>query len=607
MSGRYRNVKQRIQKIINSEMLKLNFLACLIGLFVAFLTWIFLEMIGLIINVLYLGGDYLDNDLGHWAILIPGIGGFIAGILIKYGSRGARGHGVPVVMEAIAVNQSKLGTRLALTKIVAAATSIGAGFSLGRVGPVVLMAATFGSDLGQRAKLSVEETRILIGAGTAAAVTTAFNAPLGGVIFAMELILSEMRTRSFIPLVVSTVTATAVARSMEGDLAAFSDLPVYSIVSSLEYPLYLILGLVVGLASVGFIKLLYAIDEISEKVRWVPLPIQTTIGGIMVGMIGLVFPEILGNGFGITQEIMLGENLRVDLSRGPGGILSMQEINFYIGTISNVVVLLICLFLFKLIATSISVGSGASGGVFTPSLFIGASIGAVFGHAVGVFEFTAPAGAYALVGMAAFVAATTRATLTAIVLLFEMTNNYEIILPLMLSCVVADGVCYVLSEHSVYTAKLARHGVRIDLEAEQDLMRMLTVQEAMTEEVMSVEPETPIEATIEMLEDTGHMSFPVVEYGVLLGIITWTDIHRAVEQGDRDRTVSEYYTRTPITVTPMETLSDAMDKLGKKEIGHLPVVDPKDSSKLIGYITKGDIVRIYNRKRLARNKMSWEE
>ena len=607
MSGENRDIKYRIQKILNSEMLKLNVLASVTGLFVAILTWIFLELIDLIINVLYLGGDYIDNDLGYWAILIPGIGGLIAGTLIKYGNVGARGHGIPVVMESIAINQSKLGTRLALTKIAAAATSIGAGFSLGRVGPVVLMAATFGSDLGQRAKLSIEETRILIGAGTAAAITTAFNAPLGGVIFAMELILSEMRTRSFIPLVVATVMATAVARSMEGDLAAFSDLPEYTTPDSFEYPLYLILGLVIGLAAVGFIKLLYAIDEISEKGKWIPLPIQTTIGGILVGIIGLVFPEILGNGFGVTQEIILGENLRVDMNRGPGGVLSMENIDFYFTTVSNITVLLVCLFVFKLIATSISIGSGASGGVFTPSLFIGASIGAVFGHVVGVFDFTSPAGAYALVGMAAFVAATTRATLTAIVLLFEMSDSYEIILPLMLSCVVADGVCYVLSEQSIYTAKLARHGVKIDLEAEQDLMRMLTVEEGMTKEIMSVEPETPIEATIEMLEDTGHMSFPVIEYEKLLGIITWTDIHRAVEQGDRDRTVEEYYTKELITITPKETLSDAMDKLGQKEIGHLPVVDPEDSTKLIGYITKGDIVKIYNRKRLAKNKMSWEE
>ena len=175
------------------------------------------------------------------------------------------------------------------------------------------------------------------------------------------------------------------------------------------------------------------------------MPIQTTIGGILVGIIGLVFPEILGNGFGVTQEIILGENLRVDMNRGPGGVLSMENIDFYFTTVSNITVLLVCLFVFKLIATSISIGSGASGGVFTPSLFIGASIGAVFGHMVGVFDFTSPAGAYALVGMAAFVAATTRATLTAIVLLFEMSDSYEIILPLMLSCVVADGVCYVLS------------------------------------------------------------------------------------------------------------------------------------------------------------------
>ena len=217
-------------------------------------------------------------------------------------------------------------------------------------------------------------------------------------------------------------------------------------------------------------------------------------------------------------------------------------------------------------------------------------------------------GAFALVGMAAFVASTTRATLTAIVLLFEMTATYEIILPLMLSCVVADAVCYVISEHSYYTAKLARRGIDLDLGSEQDLMRMIKVEDAMTEDVMTITPERPLEVALQIIEDTGHMGLPVVnDKGELGGIITWADIHIAALRHERHLTVGDYYVTDLITVTPKENLAQALDSLGSREISHLPVVDKTNQKKLVGIITKGDIIKAYNRQRFLRKQMSWQE
>ena len=262
----------------------------------------------------------------------------------------------------------------------------------------------------------------------------------------------------------------------------------------------------------------------------------------------------------------------------------------------------------KIIATSISIGSGGSGGIFTPSLFIGAAIGAGLGLVLFDIGIVSHPGAFALVGMAAFVASTTRATLTAIVLLFEMTATYEIILPLMLSCVVADAVCYVISEHSFYTSKLAKRGINVDLGAGQDLMRMIEVKEAMSEEELTIKPEQPLELALQIIEDTGHMSLPVLnDNDELYGIITWSDIHEAAIRHERHLTVRDYCVTDLITITKHETLAQALDYLSYKEISHLPVVSQADGKDLIGIITKGDIIKAYNKHRLGNKKTSWQE
>ena len=599
----------RFKAVLKSPMLQMNLLAALTGTCAAVLTWVFISLSKGIQGIFY-GDSFIQNSLidsgNEWKIIfIPALGGLVAGLIIEYWSKDAKGAGVPLVMEAVAFKQARLSAKKAVAKFFAAAACIGTGMSLGRVGPMVVISSTVGSEIGQRTGKTVDETRTLVGCGAASAITAAFNAPLGGVLFAIELILAELRTRSFIPIVVAVVIATIVGRELMGDLAAFDNIPKYPLGSPTEYPLYIVLGLVTGLAAAGFIKLLNWVETNIEKIDIIPVFIRTSLGGLCVGLIALSFPHILGNGFGVTSDL-----ISLDYDEGGNMVLGSSfpgSLDMASG-ITSLLIFVISIMLLKIIATSVSIGSGGSGGIFTPSLFIGAALGAALGLVLNDMGMVDHPGAFALVGMAAFVASTTRATLTAIVLLFEMTATYEIILPLMLSCVVADAVCYVVSEHSCYTAKLARRGINIDLGSEQDLMRMIKVEDAMTKDVMTITPERPLEVALQIIEDTGHMGLPVVnDKGELGGIITWADIHIAALRHERHLTVGDYYVTDLITITPKENLAQALDSLGYREISHLPVVDKTNQKKLIGIITKGDIIKAYNRQRFMRKQMSWQE
>ena len=599
----------RLGEIFKSPMLQINVLAALTGACAALMTWLFISMSKGIQSIFY-GDSFIHNSLEGsgrewWIIFIPALGGLIAGIIIEYWSKDAKGAGVPIVMEAVAVKKARLSAKKAVAKCFASAASIGTGMSLGRVGPMIVICSTIGSEIGQRTGKTVEETRTMVGCGAASAITAAFNAPLGGVLFAIELIMAELKTRSFIPIVVAAVIATTVGRSLTGDVAAFDSIPHYTLSSPIEYPFYIVLGIIVGLAAATFIKLMNLVEDKIENFDNVPIPLRTCIGGLCVGLIALSFPHVLGNGFDVTSDLISldtdnNDNLIVgnsfpidtDVSSGVGSLL----------------IFILSIMALKIIATSVSIGSGGSGGIFTPSLFIGAAIGAGLGLVLNSYGIVSHPGAFALVGMAAFVASTTRATLTAIVLLFEMTATYEIILPLMLSCVVADAVCYVLSEHSFYTSKLAKRGINVDLGAGQDLMRMIRVKEAMSSDVMTIKPHEPLEVALQIIEDTGHMGLPVVnEKEELYGIITWSDIHEAVLKHERHMTVKDYCTTDLITITPEDTLTQALDSLGYKEISHLPVVRKENDKKIIGIITKGDLIKAYNKRRFVQKKMSWQD
>ena len=537
----------RLKKIFDSSMFQMNILAAITGACTAILTWIFISTSEWIQGLFYgdslVQNSFIGSDREWLIIFVPALGGLIAGLIIEYWSKEAKGAGVPIVMEAVAFNEARLSAKKGIAKGVASAVCIGTGMSLGRVGPMVVISSTVGSEIGQRTGKTVDETRTIVGCGAASAITTAFNAPLGGVLFAIELILAELRTKSFIPIVVAAVIATTVGRSLTGDVAAFDSIPSYKLGSPVEYPFYIILGLITGFAASIFIKLLSLVEVNIEKLDIIPVPMRTCLGGLFVGIIALSFPHILGNGFDVTSDLISLDSENGELIKGD----SFDKIDIE-SSISGLIIFIISIMALKIIATSVSIGSGGSGGIFTPSLFIGAAIGAGMGLVLYDMDIIGHPGAFALVGMAAFVASTTRATLTAIVLLFEMTASYEIILPLMLSCVVADAVCYVFSENSIYTSKLARRGINIDLGAGQDLMRMIRVKEAMSNEVMTIKPDKPLEIALQMIEDTGHMSLPVVDDdGKLYGIITWTDIHTAALNHERHLTVGDSVSYTHLT------------------------------------------------------------
>ena len=599
----------RLEEIFQSPMLQINLLAAITGACAALMTWVFISMSQGIQSIFY-GDSFIENSLKgterEWLIIfIPALGGLIAGLIIDYWSKDAKGAGVPMVMEAVAVKEARLSAKKAVAKCFASATCIGTGMSLGRVGPMVVISSTIGSEIGQRTGKTVEDTRTMVGCGAASAITAAFNAPLGGVLFAIELVLAELKTRSFIPIVVAAVIATTVGRSLTGDVAAFDSIPAYTLSSPIEYPFYIVLGIIIGLAAAIFIKLMNFVEDNIEKFDNVPMPVRTALGGLCVGLIALSFPHVLGNGFDVTSDLIsldTDENNNIILG---DSFPSNTDVSSGIG---NLLIFILSIMALKIIATSVSIGSGGSGGIFTPSLFIGAAIGAGLGLVLNSYGIVGHPGAFALVGMAAFVASTTRATLTAIVLLFEMTATYEIILPLMLSCVVADAVCYVISEHSLYTSKLAKRGISIDLGAGQDLMRMITVEEAMSKDVMTIKPDAPLERALQIIEDTGHMGLPVTnDNEELYGIITWSDIHAATLKHERHLTVDDYCTTNLVTVTPEDSLTHALDSLGYKEISHLPVVQKNDNRKIVGIITKGDLIKAYNKRRFIQKKMSWQD
>ena len=576
-----------LHRTLHSELVKLTLLAALVGLGVALLTEFFLYLIGWLLENLFANSDVTEIDFEWWMVAIPTVGGLMGGLIIHRGAKDARGHGVPVIMEAMATHNGRLNPKLGLTKACAAVTCVGTGLSLGRVGPMILIGSTFGSALAQKLHLSVEHTKILLACGAAAAVAVAFNAPLGGVILVLELILTEFKTRSFIPLVVAAVFATSLGHLFEGGgdpvfqfdevdtSVEFNELEDYA-----EVVHFLGLGLTAGLAGVLFIKLLYHVDWLSRHMKRLPLWLHPAIGGLLVGLLALATPLILSNGFTVIQAALRGE-------------LVWQA--------------MLVLVLVKVLATSLSVGSGGSGGVFTPSLFIGAMLGGGVAGGLAEAGYIDPSHVpvYAILGMAAFCAATTRATLTAIVLFFEMTGEVTLILPLMFACVLADGVSYRLSPQTIYTQKLADRGIIIPSGREANVMETLRVSEAMTSRVMTLPPTAPLNLAQHLMEETGHMAFPVVDKGHLFGIVTQSDVHRLLErEGGKagERPVRDVATTDLVTVEPSDTLAEALRQLGGRDIGHLPVVDPEDPGRLKGFLTKGDIIMAYNHHLLSQKR-----
>ena len=516
----------------------------------------------------------------HWFIpLIPMIGGILVGPIVFKFSTEARGHGVPEVMSAVALQGGVIRPRVSLAKSVASAICIGSGGSAGREGPIVQVGSAIGSTIGQMFRLSGNRVKVLVGCGAAAGIASVFNAPIAGVIFSLEIILGDFTIKTFSPVILASVLASVVSRYFLGNNPAFN-VPHYTLVSAWEIPMYILLGMLAGIVAFIFIKGLYWTEDIFEGWK-IPDLAKPAIGGLLLGFAGLLTPQIFSDGYEAISAALHGE--------------------IFWG-------LMVVLIFMKVLATSLTLGSGNSGGIFAPSLFMGAMAGGFFGTVMNHLfpNVTAPPAAYAIVGMGAVMAGSTHATITAILIIFEMTGDYRIILPMMVATVFSTLVSMRLSKESIYTLKLVRKGIKIRAGKDVELLTEIKVAHVMDTKFTAIPIHLSLSGVMRLMEESKDTSFPVMEKDRLYGILTFQDLRSILTQPVVPALIiaSDMATRDLITVTREENLYQALQKFGHKDIDMLPVIEKAEPTKLIGVLRRGDVMAFYN-KRLV-EKMAQE-
>jgi CIC family chloride channel protein len=505
--------------------------------------------------------------LGPFVVLVvPVVGGLLYGPLVYRFAPEARGHGVPEVMLAVHQNEGRIRGRVPIVKSLASAITIGSGGSVGREGPIVQIGSAIGSGLGRLTRQAGENTRLLVACGAAGGIAATFNAPIAGVFFALELILRNFETRSFGLVVLASVVATAVGRIAFGS-EAFLTLPAFHVVSGIEYPLYALLGVIAALVGVAFIKVLYGSEDLADKIWRGPAWLRPAVGGILLGALLLVLPEMYGVGYPVLEGAIHGQ---------------------------YVVALLLAFLVGKIAATSLTMAIGGSGGVFAPALFMGAMLGSAFG--TGAHDLlpaaTAGAGAYGLVAMGAVFAATSRAPITAVVIVFELTGDYSIILPLMLAVVVATALSHLLSEDSIYTLKLRRRGIDIERPAATGALAGIPVSTVMQPPPIPLAPEARMADVAARLADERRVALPVVDADDrVIGVVDTRAIERALERGEDGTALDLAEGVAPLRRG--EDLGSAIESLLDADREGLPVID--SGGFLAGWIEHRDLLRAYAR------------
>jgi CIC family chloride channel protein len=515
----------------------------------------------------------------YWlVILIPAFGAVFLAPLIYFFPVEAKSDGVPATMEAVALKGGIIKVRTFCTRMLASAITLGSGGSAGKEGPIIQIGASIGSAVGQFFKVSGARMRVLVGCGAAAGLAAIFNAPIAGVLFSLEVVLGEFSVHSFTPIVISSVVATAVSRAwlMEG---AALKLPPYTLFSYWEIGFYVLLGIASGVVSVGFTKALHGVERLSHrhgplKTHWQPI-----IGGLVVGMIGFFFPQILGCGY--------------------SPIIQAIEGNF----LWNI---LLALLVLKIIATAFTLGTGGSGGILYPCLFMGAMLGGIMGFG---FHALAPgiapsAGGYALVGMGAVLGAAVQAPLAAIMMGFELTGSYAVILPMMTACVLATVVHRRLMSHSIYTQALVDRGIDISAAREMGVLTSLTVADVMHREVPRIPGNMPYNEVVQLcLKGQGNYLYTTDAEDNLEGVISFQDIKEFIYDDQLNGLVyaRDIANRDVVYVTPDESLASSLNKFSYIDMEELPVVGSDDGfRRLLGIITRSELMKIYRKEMLRR-------
>ena len=521
-------------------------------------------------------GNLLENILNtswYWILIIPTIGGLIVGPIIYFLAPEAKGHGVPEVMQAILLRGGNIRPRVAFIKAIASSITIGTGGSVGREGPIIQIGSSLGSMVGQFLRVPSKRMKTLVGCGAAAGIAAAFNAPIAGALFAVEIILMDFAIAQFSPIVISSVIATVVSHTFEGKFAAFV-VPGYQLVSPQEIGFYFVLGGLAGIVSFLFIKLLYWCEDLFDNKIKLPDYIKPAIGGLLIGAIALLSPQIMGVGYDTINNALYGNMV------------------WYIA---------FALIFIKIIATSITLGSGGSGGIFAPSLFMGAMLGFFFGSVVhSIFpEVTATPGAYALVAMGGLVAGTTRAPITAIIIVFELTNDYNIILPLMITCIISVIISTKLTRESIYTLKLLMRNIGIKEGMEVNVMESLYIKDIYKTDVESIGETDNFNHVVNKVLKGKSTEYPVVSrQNNLIGIISIYDIKDHLFEKDELKNLliaADIVDTNFESVSPDSNCEMALDKMSRYDLEGLPVVNSEDGNKLIGYIWRKDIQDAYQK------------
>jgi H+/Cl- antiporter ClcA/CBS domain-containing protein len=560
----------------NFRMLWVSSLAALIGIGAGVIAFLLYNLIGLFTNLAFFHqATFVFRSprmahLGPWVIGVPVIGGLIVGVMAKYGSSKIRGHGIPEAMEAVLVSKSKIAPRVAILKPISAAIAIGTGGPFGAEGPIIQTGGAVGSLLGQVFHATAAERKVLLACGAAAGMAATFSTPVAAVILAIELLLFEFRSRSFIPLVIASTLATSMHLLLMGSGPMFQvGLVEFGVPYSL--PWYVLLGVVCGLAAVGFSKLLYWVEDQFERLPLDPMW-WPAIGAVGLGVIGYFVPRVLGVGYDTISDILTTK-------------LTLET--------------LLIVIVFKSVALVVSLGSGTSGGLLAPMFMGSAAMGSAFAMVINHFVPGAhlSPGAFALVAMGAVFGAASRATFAFIIFAFELTRDYNSVLPLMLVCVIADGIAMTFMKTSIMTEKLARRGLHINQDYEADVLMEMNVEDVMDRDI----PQVPDTMKVRELADliatrdpkyVRYQAFVITDNrGKLAGIVTYGDVLRALEEShDENMGVLEAGAKEVVVTHPDELLYDAAGKMLRAGVGRLPVVSREDPKKVVGYLNRSGVL-----------------
>lgn len=555
------------------RLLTISFIAFVVAIFVSFLAKFLIYLINVITNISFYGNFSIEhstpasNNLGLFVILIPAIGGVIVGLMALYGSKAIRGHGIPEAMEQILTNQSKIKPAITYLKPLSSAISIGTGGPFGAEGPIIATGGALGSTVGQILKISHNERKILLAAGSTAGMAAIFGTPVAAIFLAIELLLFEFSPRSLIPVAIACMVGAA------GHHLLFSTKPVFemgSIAPADTFVLIIcsVLGIIIGLLSVFVSKAVYIIEEGFEKlpVHWMWWP---AIGGLVVGLIGYFSPKTLGVGYENITDLLSGN-------------LTMQ------------VVISLCIF--KFISWAIALGSGTSGGTLAPLLTIGAAVGVLLGSVV-IYFFPASGISIplaALVGMAAMFAGASRALLTSIIFALETTLQSNALLPILVTCVAAYLVSFFLMEHTIMTEKIARRGVKPPQSYEPDILESITVDQVINEDGIIISEDIGIQEVCDWLnkEQNYKSNYFIVanNEGQYKGILSSSNLFN--NYNSQNTTIGTLIKNFPRAIQLNDSLRFTAEVMAKENVDVLPVISDEFNT-IVGLVSYHDILATY--------------